>query len=542
MALRGIVPALIANFCLSPLAAAQAAFPSPSRIAPQSTVGHAGDFSDVVVPITSLKVGIQEKPRGDFKPSLNPLSYIDLGEALSSKYGTGFCVDPACRFIGTNYHVAVASFPRKINGEKVIQQYLATGPDDVGATVNEGLSLAKYNLSRDLAIFELGRPLPHHHGVGYNLDGLDDGQEVEIYAYPKESDNPISRRGLQLFHARFKGETPTGLLAFDCTSGETIRAGASGGIVVDKKTQQVVGILSGVARSDKTIALAVPVQSLAEFVSKVQPYLAERLFRSYKTISPVSADLYPRFVTSPAEVLQHRPQEPAEVKTFRSKAQLLADSMRNFIAVQTLAWGSGNKEPAAEASYEVQVIDGYQRFREYPEGKKQLENVPFPPLSNAIVPGAEWSDLPQFLGTKLGLNIREMPDATVNEREIKVFQYQAALEDGLCKWDIGVDYGFFARSKILDAAVYGEVWTDEDNNILRISEHCEPPETFKWKDYATVITYGWIKRADEPPRLIPVSIYTQAEHKKRIYWCRGQFTNYRIFDSSVKVIANGAKR
>lgn len=525
-----VMPILLAC-CWLPSLAAQSV---PSSSAFPSTP----DFGVTVVPIATHKVGISGKSGIPSKPSLNPLSFIDIKETLSSNYGTGFCIDPACRFIGTNYHVALIAQPRKIGGAKVVQQYLATGPDDEGATVLGGLSLVKYNLSRDLAIFELDRPLPHHHGASYNLEGLDDGQEVEIYAYPKESINPISRRNLQQFHARFKGETPTGLLAFDCISDQAIHAGASGGVVVDKRTQQIVGVLSGVAKSDKTVALAVSVQSLAEFVSKVQPYLAERIFPRNKTISPVSADIYPKFVPSPTNVLQHRPQEPAEVKTLRSKAQLLADSMHKFIAVQTLAWGSGNKEPAAEALHEVQFIDGFQRLREYPEGKKYLENVPFPPLSNAVVPGGEWSELPQFLGTVLGLKIRQMPDATVNERHVKVFQYQASAEDGLCKWDIGVDYVFLERSKILDSAVYGEVWTDEDENILRISEHCETPETFKWKDYGAVVTYGWFKRADEPPRLVPLTIYTQAEHKKRIYWCRGQFTDYRMFSTRVKLVSS----
>lgn len=509
-----------------------------AQVVPSSSVSRSAlDFGETVVPIAAHKVGISGKSKIPYKGSLHdPLSYIDVKETVKSDYGSGFCIDPACRFIGTNYHVAANLHPRKIKGEKVIHEYLATGPDDEGATVIAGLSSMKYNLSRDLAIFALERPLPHQHGAAYNLEGLDDGQEVEIYAYPKESINPISHRSLQQFHATFKGETTTGLLAFDCD--KAIHPGASGGVVVDKRTQQIVGILNGAAKSEGTVALAVPIESLVEFVGKVEPYLAERIFPRKKTISPVSADLYPKFVPPSADAgaLQHRPQEPADVKTLRSKAQLLADSMRNFITVQTLAWGSGNKEPAAEASYEVQIIDGYQRFREYPEGKKELENVPFPALSNAIVPGGEWSELPEFLGTKLDLKIRQMPDATVNERRVKVFQYQASAEDGLCKWDIGVDYGFLARSKILDADVYGEVWTDEDKNILRISEHCETPETFKWKDYGAVVTYGWFKRADEPPRLIPLTIYTQAEHKKRVYWCRGQFTDYRMFSTRAKII------
>lgn len=535
MILRGIIPLLFVCCCLS--SSAQEVIPNPS--ASPSTPARAQDFSETVIPIAALKVGISGKSRILYNRPLNPLSYIDVEDKVSSEFATGFCVDLPCRFIGTNYHVALNSHPRKIKGEKIILEYLATGPDDVGATVNEGLSVTKYNLRRDLAIFELRHSLPHHHGVAYNLEELDVGQEVEIYAYPKEqSVIPIRRRALQQFPARYKGETTTGLLAFDYRSSDkTIRPGASGGIVVDRKTQQIVGILSGTAKNGEAIALAVPIQSLAEFVGKVQPYLAEQIFPHANAISPVSADLYPKFV-SPAYPLRRRPEESAEVKMLRGKAQLLADNMRNFIAVQSFAWGSGNKEPAAEAAYEVQVMDGYQRFREYPDGKKELQNVPLPPLNDVFAPGGEWSELPQWVGTKLGLKIHQAPDAVVNERRLKVFQYQASVEDGVCTWNIGVDYGFFATSKIIETAVYGEVWTDEDMNILRMSEHCEIPDKFKWRDYWAVVTYGWLKRAGESPRLIPLTIYTQAEHKKRIYWCRGQFTHYQVFTTRARIIGN----
>lgn len=97
-----------------------------------------------------------------------------LGLGIEGEVGTGFCLDPTCRFIPTNYHVAMMARPRKIRGEKVVQLYLATGPDHEGATANDGPSVSplKYTLSRDLAIFELRHSLPHHHGVPFSLDGL----------------------------------------------------------------------------------------------------------------------------------------------------------------------------------------------------------------------------------------------------------------------------------------------------------------------------------------------------------------------------------
>ena len=518
MILRKVIPFLIVCSFLSKFALAQRVSSNPLPLA-LPTVIPAQDFSKTVVPLTELKF---------------------LGPAIEGKFGTGFCLDPECRFIGTNYHVAMTARPRRIKGQKVIHRYLATGPNDEGATLNDGPSMGpmKYTLSRDLAILELRRPLPHHHGVTFSLDDLQDGQEVDIYAYPKSPINPV--RSLQHFHGTFKGQTITGLLAFGYMSADkTIRPGASGGIVIDSKTQQIVGILNSIATNGEAIALAVPVQSLAEFVSKVQPCLAQDIFPYANAISPVSVDLYPKFVAPPlVETLQHRPEEPAKVQLLRSKAQLLAESMRNFVAVQTFAWGSGNREPAAEAAYEVRVIDGYQRFRKYPDGKKESKDIPHPPLNRWVLPADEWSKLPEMIGTEFRLKVHEAPDVVVNKQGMKVFQYYSSVEDNLCPFAPVEDFGFFTISKPVPVACYGEVWTDEDANIIRMSEHLELSGKLKayrgWGDFQVVLTYGWLQRTDEAPRLIPLTIYTKAELSKKVYWCRGRFVDYQVFASRAR--------
>src|SRR5216684_2232681 len=460
--LREIIPILIAFSCVSPIAAAQKVFPSPSTIPPSSTVEHTQDFSEIVVPIASVRLtpSVMLGITGKLDPKLD----------MDANFGTGFCLDAACRFIVTNYHVAVTTRARKIKGEKIVQRYLATGPNDNGATANNlNGDVLPYATKRDLAIFELRRSLPHHHGLTFSLDELQVGQEVDIYGYPKGIIGPV--RKLARFPATFKAPTTSGLLAFDyqLSADQPIRIrGASGGIVVDRKTEKIVGILS---ETNETMAVAVPVQTLADFVSKVQPFLAQKIFPTTKEVSPVSADLYPKFEPHPdhypkfvplrADGLQHRPEEPYEVSVLRKKAQLLADSMRNFIAVQSYAWGSGDKEPAAHAEYEVRVIDGVQRFREYPDGKKELQDVPFPPVNAVVNPGGQWSELPQMVGTALRLKIHQAADTVVNERRIKVFQYRAESEDGVCIFKSVLDFGFFAVNKIVTVPCYGEVWTDE---------------------------------------------------------------------------------
>src|SRR5260370_3009121 len=122
------------------------------------------------------------------------------------------------------------------------------------------------------------------------------------------------------FQGTTKDATTSGLLGFDyqLSADKPIRIqGASGGIVVDRKTEKILGILN---ETTETMALAVPVQTLADFVSKVQPFLAQRIFPTTCGVSPVSADLYPKFMPLPdhypqfvrlrSDGLQHQPDEP----------------------------------------------------------------------------------------------------------------------------------------------------------------------------------------------------------------------------------------
>jgi len=95
---RKVISAFISCSCLSSSTPAKEAAPdrwppvSPSAIVP------AQGFDKTVVPITELKL---------------------LGLGIEGEFGTGFCLDPTCRFIATNYHVAMMARPRKITGGKL---------------------------------------------------------------------------------------------------------------------------------------------------------------------------------------------------------------------------------------------------------------------------------------------------------------------------------------------------------------------------------------------------------------------------------------
>ena len=231
--------------------------------------------------LPALSLCTPASPGQELRKTVLPITQLKWkGRALEEKFGTGFCLDTDCRFIATSYHVAIMGWPRRIKGQQVIHCYLATGPDDYGATINGIFSPnpLKYDLSKDLAIFELRHPIPGYHGATFSLNDLQPGEQVDIYAFPKLS--AIHVRSLLRFHATFAGETTLGLLVFEyipLTTRKRIRPGASGGIVVATTTGKVVGVLSAAAGDGKAVVMAVPIRSLAHFVSKVQPRLVPSL-------------------------------------------------------------------------------------------------------------------------------------------------------------------------------------------------------------------------------------------------------------------------
>lgn len=507
-----------------------------SNISSTSSIEQNLDFNKTVVPITKLQ-------------SYGPFQTV--------KFGTGFCIDPDCRFIGTNYHVALAMGKHfKVEGSPVINRWLGTGPDDEEATQNKqplilGLGFKeKFALIRDISIVELRYPLSkkRYHGVSFYNDDLEYGQEVYIYAFPFNL-NPKRRLGKS--RAKFLGynmrnskrpmedlsDKPL-LFSYIPEDGK-MRGGASGGLVVDAKGR-VVGILNAKAVGMEHTVQAVPVHTFAEFLSRIQPYLSTQLFPKSVVIPPASADNYAEWTPpKPSGHLEHRPVEPPEIQTLRQKATVLADSMRNFIAVQSFEWGKGDRTntPGAIAQFEVRVIDGNQKFRDYPDGTKEMQEIPFPaPLNTAIATGGEWAEMPDLVGNNLKLRINHVPDITVNGETFQVFQWIGQIEDGICKFKTVVDLVFASLSKVNTLECYGEVWTDNDLNLVRASENYKLLGT--WKNYHGVVTFGVATIGDHKVR-VPMTIATQAEFNGKLYWCQGIFSDYHEFASTV-VIGNPA--
>lgn len=517
MVQRTVTAALLAFSCLAWPAGAQDTLPDTTGSATAAARSPAFDISRTILPLTELK------PRGPI---------------LQADFATGFCIDPDCQFIGTNYHVAVTARHPRIRGARIVERYLATGPHDKSVTLNyfaSGGDPLWYNQGRDLAIFELDKPLRQHHGLRFNPDDLRIGQTVDIYAYPKGSIDPF--RSLQAFQGTFKGVTTTGLLAFDYVpnGGRRIREGASGGIVVDRNTQQIVGILSGFDVRELPIAVAVPVEALAEFLNERLPFLAGLLFPIRAEAPADQPDLYTKYdPPGPAVEFQRRPAEPSAIIDLREKAQGLAEGMRDFIAVETFVWGNGNHHPVAADAYEVQVRDGTQKFREYPDGKKWSSNTPWPKADvSATSPGDVWSSLPLFIGTHVGVKIHEADGTEFEGHRLRVFQYVGSDEDNPCVVVDVFDLGFISFEIPHSYTAYGEVWTDESLNVMRMSLHCEKHGRHEWEG---VVTFGWFARPQVESRLVPVTLASWSPNRNKGHWCRSQFVDYHEFYTRARIL------
>lgn len=438
--------------------------PHSGRIESASTIAYA---TRTVVPITKLHFH---------------------GPVGRANFGSGFCLDPECRFIVTNCHVAEAMGKHlSIQHEPVVQRWLASGPNDEGAT-KEG-----FNPLHDLAVVELEHSLSRRgfHGLGYNMEDAEDlatGQGVDIYAFPLE---PDGERNLQHFRGAYIGLNQEGLLVFSYESDRhrLLQGGSSGGLIVDGNGRVMAVLARYVKRKD--LVFGVPAEVLSTFVSKIQPYLAARLFPKTAFIPPVEPDIYPEWVPDrPSGHLESRVADPPDVQLLRAKAQNVIDDMRFAVAVESYEWGKGSaaNDPQAIGYYEVRALDRNQYFRQYPDGKKEMSEIPWPPLMESISPGDAWSYMPHIVAKEDDLAIRRDPDVVRKGKTLRVFQYHGAKEDKVCTLDDQLDLVFMVHHHVESYDCSGEVWTDKAENIRRISENYYMPDSRT--NVRMIVTYG----------------------------------------------------
>jgi hypothetical protein len=111
------------------------------------------------------------------------------------------------------------------------------------------------------------------------------------------------------------------------------------------------------------------------------------------------------------------------------------------------------------------------------------------------------------------------------------------LEDRACEFRSITDYIVWQREWVGTVKCRGEVWTDENFNILRITQDDDlPASKTRWHKLHVAVIYGRLEEAAKEPRLLPTNVVLRAEFSDgKTYWCKGAFTNYRMFTSSIKL-------
>jgi hypothetical protein len=473
-----------------------------------------------------------------FDPSKTVLEVHEL-KLLSAAFGTAACLDAKCRYLLTNAHVAMVASPHKIHRDPVVQTLLATGPHDEGAVMElGGAGEAIYNPLRDIAIYELLKPMKGFQGMPFSLAPLTDGDQVEIVAYPGRTIGMANfYRRLTTWQATYFAENLNGCLLFKYKMSDTsgkIRPGSSGGIVV--RNGAIVGILRGVMPSD-LIAEAVPVSSLEQFLAKMNPYLHAQLFPQATAVEPASSDAFPPWTTAPSTpgVLERRTAEPDDVRQVRAKAQELYNSMKYFMAHEFFSWSEGGP-PKMEAEYDLKVRDGVEV---YTDGKHEYTGeIPFPKTGAWVQPGDLWLNAPRYANNDMSLRIRHAGMTIVNSKPIDVYQWQApGPESKFCEFDEVSLFPFFRRDIISDVGCSGEIWLSAEGDIVRISEADDRPVR-KWSHYESIVVYGRVMLNGES-HLVPTTISTRVQYgSSKIFHCDSIFSDYRLWGSRIRFVLN----
>jgi len=229
---------------------------------------------------------------------------------------------------------------------------------------------------------------------------------------------------------------------------------------------------------------------------------------------------FPTLVAPPMRLVTTR-QESTDVRELRRRAQGMIEQMANFKALQTLRL---NTEGKSELTWlhELYVDSGDLQFRTL-DGGQPLQAVPFPHRRRAVVPGGEWRELPQMVASQFKLRVQEIGDKDVGGRRLRVFGYQASIEDQVCEVRFRNSGVFWSRERRFPVACRGEVWTDGELNVLRISQELElTAGNVPMQLLQLAVLYGWLG-----PDLVPVAMVvrgTIAGHNCR---ADARFSNYR---------------
>lgn len=226
--------------------------------------------------------------------------------------------------------------------------------------------------------------------------------------------------------------------------------------------------------------------------------------------------------------------ESFPIQTLRKKAQELVDSMKRYIATYRqfpVIISDGKKLEGKSHAWEIRMVDGKQIFRD--SHGKETDKVPCPE-SPGLNAGGEWSELPKMVSTDLKLRMQQVSDITLLEGTFKVFRYQAAQEDENGTFLSCADDSH-AKPQLFVVAVRGEVWTDKEFNILRMTQDLIVPEETRWQHVRTSVLYGWLDSSSSERKLVPIYSLIIGENFGQVYMSMGSFTAYHQFEATVRL-------
>jgi hypothetical protein len=185
--------------------------------------------------------------------------------------------------------------------------------------------------------------------------------------------------------------------------------------------------------------------------------------------------------------------------------------------------------------YKLRMVAGSQTFT---MDGKEFHQLPCP-KNVGITLGSEWSDLPTMVGDNLNLSIQQVDDLVLQGwGTVKVFRYEAATEDRVKQIKYCTDYGLGIHTvTVKSVSVLGEVWTDDDLNILRITQELRAPPSRGFVNIRFSVLFGWLESPNGERRIVPTNIMSRAEltDDHQVYSTLCRITDYHRFAVSVVV-------
>lgn len=425
--------------------------------------------------------------------------------------------------------------------EKVLS--LANESDTSKSDISVGQRTLFYNAANDISFVYIKKPVRNKSGISYSYHKVYVGEKVTIAGYYK---NKFETREARIVGSNVPLVTGNAQLNENLILDIKLKPGTSGSAVFDQQGNLLgMIVLSGVLKaggSDVTASIALPVETIAKALLKLDPVLGATIFRY------VPEDEEPKSVQTPAELSQESdapggvvevipqltavPSEvPNPVGKLRFKAEAASTLMVNFVTKQCLVQGTQKS-----ICHELSIVDGQQTFRKiHKNGRLGEPTEFFPVLGHGVWTQTGWTD---SLGT-----IAANPwifQGSMDDRYL--FSFRSAAKDARCYF---VEYSRGTRlfgggypTWKGPVACFEQIVTDKDFNVLSVFTEILPPEGCLTQVVQMAIYYDWVKLEElKSPSLVPVreKITAKMLGQKSLSYASVSWTDYQKFRAEHKI-------